>query len=783
MRLVTITSLLALSGSLAVPMLMDLALAVEIPQVVEGRIEGSDPPLPEPTVESQANSGVVTSGQGPSEGCFILGSPSFSIPFTVDAAGTQPVAVRLFVARGSSDNWKLFDQKKPTAKLKQFQYQADGDGEYWFATRTIDAAGQAHPAGAILPQLKVYVDTTKPAIVLKVDADDHGRVHAAMSVNDATPLKIVQLRYATDAVKVWQTVEMSQYAAGGDIRFTPSEDWKLLSLQLVVSDTAGNQTVINQLVRRPRVATSNASRFAANKSPETLFAQPLQYRLDGEQRVAAEPISGPNAPPMLAPLPRGITQSINPPPSTSSDWTNTVPYSASTGAPGSEVRATAQGQNSTRLRGLPQFGMTPQSTPNANYRGATPSGAGSPLASRPTAVPRATTNSMDFGSQTLPGGFPNSAANRPMGARAQSGIPMPANGAANSGAANSVAKMDFAPPSVRGAAPVAASPQQPQSILPPPATPMQIGDGFGLNSPQRSSQELTAKKEKPKPMTAAEAMRPITEESAVAKLKQEEIPAPKAQSDAGRYRSDRAEAVDSNLAMQRAAVRFSDSQRFSLGYELEAVGSQGVEAIELYGSLDHGSTWSLWGQDPDRSSPFDIETQGEGVFGFRIVVVGGNGLASPRPLAGESPDMFVVVDRTRPSVRITGARYGEGDRTGGLVIGYECNDTNPLRRPIMLSFSGSPDGPWTTIAAGLQNTGEYVWRADPNLPRQLYLRIDGTDEAGNVGSYILDQPIDTQGLAPRARIRGFQPLSVNPAQSDGQTALRSDDSFSDGSLK
>jgi hypothetical protein len=101
----------------------------------------------------------------------------------------------------------------------------------------------------------------------------------------------------------------------------------------------------------------------------------------------------------------------------------------------------------------------------------------------------------------------------------------------------------------------------------------------------------------------------------------------------------------------------------------------------------------------------------------------------------------------------------------------------------MLSFSGSPDGPWTTIAAGLQNTGEYVWRADPNLPRQLYLRIDGTDEAGNVGSYILDQPIDTQGLAPRARIRGFQPLSVNPAQSDGQTALRSDDSFSDGSLK
>jgi hypothetical protein len=211
---------------------------------------------------------------------------------------------------------------------------------------------------------------------------------------------------------------------------------------------------------------------------------------------------------------------------------------------------------------------------------------------------------------------------------------------------------------------------------------------------------------------------------------------------------------------------------------LEAVGSQGVEAIELYGSLDHGSTWALWGQDPDRSSPFDIETKGEGAFGFRIVVVGGNGLASPRPLAGESPDIFVVVDRTRPAIRITGAKYGEGDRTGGLVMRYECTDTNLPRRPIGLAFSASPDGPWTTIAAGLENTGEYVWRADPNLPRQLYLRIDGTDQAGNVGTYILDQPIDTQGLAPRARIRGFQPLSVNPSVNAGQTALRND-----GSLK
>jgi hypothetical protein len=209
------------------------------------------------------------------------------------------------------------------------------------------------------------------------------------------------------------------------------------------------------------------------------------------------------------------------------------------------------------------------------------------------------------------------------------------------------------------------------------------------------------------------------------------------------------------------------------------VGIQGVEAIELYGSTDGGTTWELWGRDPDRTSPFDIEVKEAGLFGFRIVVLGRNGLASPRPLAGESPDIVVVVDTERPNVRITGARYGEGDRVGALVIQYECDDAHLKERPIALSFSESMEGPWTTIAAGLRNEGQYIWVADPHLPRQLYLRIDATDQAGNTGTYVLDQPIDSQGLAPRAKIRGFQSISGDnlPFSDAGQTATRPQGSF------
>ncbi|TWU65218.1 hypothetical protein V7x_07640 [Crateriforma conspicua] len=222
-----------------------------------------------------------------------------------------------------------------------------------------------------------------------------------------------------------------------------------------------------------------------------------------------------------------------------------------------------------------------------------------------------------------------------------------------------------------------------------------------------------------------------------------------------------------------APVRYSDSPRFSLDYELEAVGSNGIKAVELWGSVDGGQSWEKWGEDPDLASPFDVETKGEGLFGFRIVVVASSGLSSPTPLAGESADINVVVDTTSPTTRIRGARYGDGDSTGCLIIQYDAGDEHLSARPVTLSFAPKAEGPWTTIAAGLRPDGPYVWPADPGLPHQLYLRVTATDLAGNVTSYALPDPIDTQGLAPRARIRGFRTLGgVTPINGREQTAGR-----------
>jgi len=214
-----------------------------------------------------------------------------------------------------------------------------------------------------------------------------------------------------------------------------------------------------------------------------------------------------------------------------------------------------------------------------------------------------------------------------------------------------------------------------------------------------------------------------------------------------------------NGSTTSSPIRHSRSRKFSLDYEVESAGRAGVEEVELWGSADRGQTWKRWGADPDRQTPFDIETNNDGVYGFCIVVVAKNGLATARPIAESAPDIFVVVDTLKPVMRISAATYGEADQTGSLLVRYECNDENLSTRPITLAFSNSPQGPWTTIAAGLENNGGYVWPADPQLPRQIYLRLDAVDLAGNSGSYVLESPIDVQGLAPRARIRGFNPIT------------------------
>ncbi|MCD0458469.1 hypothetical protein [Roseiconus lacunae] len=672
----------------------------------------------------------------------VIASRSFDIPFHINGQ-TSASSVKLYVSTDKGESWQIATESPlPVEKL---HFEASTDGEHWFA-HAITSDDEADRA-SLSAERKIVIDTTGPSIGLTGEANMEGTLSARLVLDDPRQLGTLRILYATDVNRQWITLNNDSVDTEGNFKIQPSEDWKQIVLHVTALDSLGNASVQSKTFRRPRIATLPSKGLAGVGLPPVKTAagpsDPPQLRI-------GPPIqSPPNQPTFTSPnspfnanglrpesVPERVFEQKSP-----STWQDATVASPSTQPP------------STRQEtfGLDRFGLRGTDLQNARTRRLdSPQSRMSPIAGTTSAKVNADADQL---AQLPPGGL--SAKITPEGievlpppnAEKEPAEPMPGNTSDTSGSSS---------PS-----------QNPPQVSPQPVERIETPDAEAANSLAKPSISLDAPQ---RPDTIKKALQPITptekpSDQTTINGSPEQIPAPAAErSEERRHRVEKAEASGReqqrqfDLAQLARSVpyRFSETNQFSLEYELEAVGATGVESVELYGSLDGGGTWQRWGADPDRQSPFDIITKGEGLFSFRIVVLGNNGLASPSPLAGDKPDIAVLVDQTPPSVRITSARYGEGDRVGSLVVEYDCSDEHLTTRPIALAFSDSLAGPWTTIAAGLQNNGVYVWPADPKLPGQIYLRIDAIDKAGNTGSYLLEQPIQTSGLAPRARILGFR---------------------------
>ncbi len=201
-----------------------------------------------------------------------------------------------------------------------------------------------------------------------------------------------------------------------------------------------------------------------------------------------------------------------------------------------------------------------------------------------------------------------------------------------------------------------------------------------------------------------------------------------------------------------------NSRRFALDYEVESAGAAGIAKIEIWGTRDAGRTWQSYGLQPATHGPIKVKVDTEGLYGFRIAVVNGKGLSTRPPHSGDLPELWVGVDLTKPIARITTFDLGTGDHAGELLIHYEASDPMLAARPVTLSFTDHAGGPYSTIAAGLENTGSYTWRFDSRVPERVFLRLEVRDEAGNVGVFETPEPISLDPNRPKGYIRTVHPL-------------------------
>jgi hypothetical protein len=94
---------------------------------------------------------------------------TFTIPFEVEESVIREV--ELLVSKDRGRRW--YSAGRQPVEAGKFTFQADSNGEYWFAFRTKTLAGNVSPMNG-LPQLRVLVESANPMIVLSPQSSESG---------------------------------------------------------------------------------------------------------------------------------------------------------------------------------------------------------------------------------------------------------------------------------------------------------------------------------------------------------------------------------------------------------------------------------------------------------------------------------------------------------------------------------------------------------------------------------------------------------------------------------
>jgi hypothetical protein len=212
------------------------------------------------------------------------------------------------------------------------------------------------------------------------------------------------------------------------------------------------------------------------------------------------------------------------------------------------------------------------------------------------------------------------------------------------------------------------------------------------------------------------------------------------------------ESANTTASRRDGSTRIINQRQFQIGYRIEEVGSSGISSVEMFITQDNGATWYRYGEDPDKRSPFVVNVPREGVYGFTLIVRSGVGLAVDPPQPGERPSIVVNVDETAPRVQMLPAEQGRGPSLNKLLIRWTAQDESLADRPISLWYSANPNGPWQPIAAGIENSGSYVWPMPQGVGSRVYFRIEARDTAGNMQRLDTVEPLLIDLSKPTARI-------------------------------
>ncbi len=218
-------------------------------------------------------------------------------------------------------------------------------------------------------------------------------------------------------------------------------------------------------------------------------------------------------------------------------------------------------------------------------------------------------------------------------------------------------------------------------------------------------------------------------------------------------------AVETPPVVPTSAEQFANSLRCVLNYAIDGIDPKSVQKVEAYATLDDSKTWQKLGEDPDRTSPIELQLPTDGRYGIVIVISAVN-RPGQVPAAGEQPDWIIEADTTAPEVTLESASPGVGDDAGMLILKWHVSDKNLKPDAVEFSWSNAPEGPWQSIAKGLRAEGLYRWPVPREAGSKAYLKIEAQDKAGNIGRAATGQPVPVEVNRPRAKVLGINPAAM-----------------------
>lgn len=197
----------------------------------------------------------------------------FEIPLEIAAGDPSIAEVRLYCSADTGKTWHPALKSKPP--VEGFEFQAPGDGEFWFAVRTADGTGKEEPNEPFAAELRVVVDSAAPQIDLQTERKPTGDVTLRWSCRDrGWKTDSLKISYRTTDDAPWIAVHSlktkrhgDQSGGGGEIEWTPPSDAAAVSLKIEAEDLAGNTTAKETKLQPDLVAAATPPVLAPSTTP------------------------------------------------------------------------------------------------------------------------------------------------------------------------------------------------------------------------------------------------------------------------------------------------------------------------------------------------------------------------------------------------------------------------------------------------------------------------------------------------------------------------------------